>query len=89
MGPPCGTFSRAREKPIPQWMRDQGVPRPQPLRSEEFPLGLPDLSQSQLCQVLRVDLASQLAIFCAELAIILCNRKVLFSIENPGNSLIW
>eukprot|EP00972_Heterocapsa_arctica_P015611 2298684-Heterocapsa_arctica.AAC.1 len=28
MGPPCGTFSRAREKPIPQWMIDKGVPRP-------------------------------------------------------------
>eukprot|EP00972_Heterocapsa_arctica_P075400 11122466-Heterocapsa_arctica.AAC.1 len=33
-GIPCGTFSRAREKPIPEYLKAQGVPEPQPLRSE-------------------------------------------------------
>ena len=40
---PCGTFSRARERPIPVSLRRQGAPNPKPLRSTEFPYGLPDL----------------------------------------------
>jgi len=34
---PCGTFSRARERPLPRHLRQQGVPNPQPLRSESEP----------------------------------------------------
>ena len=41
MGLPCGTASRAREKPIPQELQEQGVPSPPQLRSAENPLGMP------------------------------------------------
>ncbi len=40
MAPPCGTASRARERPVSAWLQSQGVPSPKPLRSEEFPCGL-------------------------------------------------
>ncbi len=33
MAPPCGTMSRAREIPLPQWLKDKGIPEPYPLRS--------------------------------------------------------
>ena len=42
MGPPCGTFTRARERPVPEHLLAQGAPNPRPLRSEECPGGLPD-----------------------------------------------
>ena len=38
-GLPCGTCSRAREMPM------AGFFVPKPLRSEEFPMGLPGLSE--------------------------------------------
>jgi hypothetical protein len=34
IGPPCGTASRSREKPLPRWIKDRGVKEPEPLRSE-------------------------------------------------------
>ena len=37
MGPPCGTYSRARENRIPKWALARNAPNPQPLRSEKFP----------------------------------------------------
>ncbi len=42
-GVPCGTCSRAREKPIPMHLRKQGAPEPRPLRDERFPMGKPNL----------------------------------------------
>ena len=41
VAPPCGTATRAREKSIPAKKR-QGARAPPQLRSDEFPLGLPD-----------------------------------------------
>jgi hypothetical protein len=41
--PPCGTASRARDKPVPEYLRKLGAPNPQPLRSDKFPEGLPNL----------------------------------------------
>ena len=43
-GPPCGTASRARERPIPKALALRGAPQPRPLRSEQYPLGLPNLT---------------------------------------------
>ena len=37
LAPPCGTCSKARGIPMPY-----GSPGPQPVRSQEFPLGVPD-----------------------------------------------
>ena len=42
LGVPCGTASRARERPLPAHHVLASRP-PQPLRSAEFPLGLPSL----------------------------------------------
>jgi hypothetical protein len=33
-GPPCGTGSKAREKPISQALRDQGAPSPEPMSAQ-------------------------------------------------------
>ena len=41
MGPPCGTYTRARERRIPWWQRRRGVPDPKPLRSDKYPAGPP------------------------------------------------
>ncbi len=43
MGPPCGTYTRARGKPISAHLLKAGCPSPQPLRSEQYPAGLPNL----------------------------------------------
>ena len=55
LGPSCGTFSRAREIPVPRWKVEQGAPDPKPLRSEEYPLGLPNLVVSQRARVANVN----------------------------------
>ena len=41
--PPCGTASRAREKPLPLFLKQRGVHEPRQLRSTAFPGGLPGL----------------------------------------------
>ena len=43
MGPPCGTASRSREKPLSQAAKGLGFKEPQPLRSGLHPLGLPHI----------------------------------------------
>ena len=40
---PCGTGSRAREKPLPRALVNQGAKTPQPLRDSSHVLGLPGL----------------------------------------------
>ena len=58
---PCGTFSKARENPLPQWMKDQGIKEPQPLRSEKEPWGLGKYSERD--DEKRVELANELVAF--------------------------
>ena len=43
--PPCGTASKARERPMPQSLIQMGAPAPRQLRSATYSLGLPNLSQ--------------------------------------------
>ena len=45
MAPPCGTASRARERRLKTKDGRRAQIDPQPLRSEEFPDGLPSLGQ--------------------------------------------
>lgn len=78
--PVCGTASRARE--IDTGERNQ----PRPLRSNDAPDGLPDLSPTERR---RVDLANSLYSWAC-MAFILCvQRGVLATMENPNGSLFW
>lgn len=84
--PPGGTASRARERPLPAYLQLQGWIRPEPLRSEQFPLGLPDLHPKH--QV-RVQAANTIYAIVAKLCSALRELSVPFTIENPGRSLFW
>ena len=77
--PPCGTASRARE------VRRRGID-PKPLRSAEFPDGLPNLCGPDRD---RVRVANLLYKFTAEAVVRLEERGIAWSIENPSNSWMW
>ena len=74
--PSCGTASRAREK----------APGPPPLRSDRFPDGLPGHNPRDQE---RVDIANASYKAMIELASLLVQLGISFSIENPKNSLFW
>ena len=86
MAPPCGTSSRARERPIPLHLRRQGVPRPKQLRSAKYPLGFGWLTGTD---AVRVKLANQ----CYETVSEVFRECVLLGvftfIENPASSRMW
>ena len=62
MGLPCGTASLAREKPVAPHLQALGVPNPPPLRSAQFPLGLPNLGAYHQAKVDSANTLYQLAI---------------------------
>ena len=76
LAPPCGTSSRARELP-------NGPP---PLRSVEFPDGLPSLTG---LDALRVSQANELYRVTALIYSICCKKGILCLIENPRRSHFW
>ena len=80
LGLPCGISSWARELPIPKAMKQTGVPEPPPLRSAEWPLGLPHLAPHHQRGVTSANALYALAIEMSE---------VVFSVENPANSWLW
>ena len=76
-GTPCNTYSAARK---------EGDGGPPPIRSQQFPDGLPDLSAEQHAQVFLGNLfRDRTCEACAALALM----GFHFSIENPLGSLIW
>ena len=79
----CSTKSRARE--IPRDFGD-GRPPPRPLRSEQHPLGLPELTGSQLT---RVEQDNAAASFVLSEIDQLVDRGGGSVRENPYNSLHW
>ncbi len=81
--PPCGTSSKAREKPLPPGM---GHIKSDPLRSNEEPLGLQGLWGFD---ALRVGAANRLYALTVVMATILLIRGASISIENPSNSYFW
>ena len=83
---PCGTGSRAREKPIPKHLKRQGAPEPRPLRDSQFPLGRPGLTPNEQTKVTSANLLAEFVVELLKLAITL---KAVFSIENPRNSWMW
>ena len=82
IAPPCGTCSRAREISLPA----TGAPCPAPLRTFEFPDGLPNLSGSNL---VRVNKANQLYHFSSTLCAEAHRRGLVLAVENPRSSLFW
>ena len=76
LGPPCGTSSRARD------IR----PGPPPLRSSEFPEGLPCLHGVNLR---RVQAANSLYQLSAEVFRYCMESGTLCTVENPERSYMW
>eukprot|EP00435_Cladocopium_sp_Y103_P038332 s3870_g10.t1 len=79
LAPVCGTASRARE--IRRFVGD-----PKPMRSNEFPHGLPGLSEDDQ---FRVELANSLFQFACECFALAASLGVLVTLENPRNSYFW
>ena len=75
LAPVCGTCSRARQ------IKNGGPP---PLRSEEYPMGLPGLDANQQ---LRVDLANAMYVESRKLFSHCVARGILVTLENPRRSL--
>lgn len=86
LGLPCGTASRARDRPVSQELQARGVPNPPPLRDESHLLGKPNLGKLNQARVQSANILYQLgfniALFC------LAKGKAV-SIENPGRSWLW
>ena len=79
LGVPCGTASRAREIPI-----EGGGP--EPMRSPEFPDGLPNLRHRDKERVRKANL-----VYAAACRLILACHETgtAWTLENPTNSLFW
>ena len=88
MGPPCGTFTRARERPIPRWLLEHGAPCPAPLRSDDRPEGFSPRHLSSTDRI-KVHKGNVIAEFCAEVAQYCLKHGKSFSIENPTGSILW
>ena len=84
--PPCGTASKAREKPSPAHLKRKGVYEPQPLRSASSPEGLPGLGAEDQERVNKAnDIYSRTAAFFTA-----CHTKgIYWSGENPSSSYLW
>jgi len=83
LAPPCGTASAARGIPVPGCPQEM---QPVPLRSKEFPDGLPGLTGLNL---LKVEKANALYRATAVIVQFCVLYGILVSIENPLNSLFW
>ena len=79
-------MSRAREKLVPAALQRLGAPNPRPLRSNDYPDGLPDLEGLDL---IKVKLANKLSDFVAEVVLDMHQRRAFFTVENPLNSYLW
>ena len=86
VAPPCGTASRARERPLPRHLALAGVPQPKPLRDSSHPSGLPNLQGVNLDRVTQANAIYQL---CAELFALCHARGIPCTIENPRSSWLW
>ena len=85
-GPPCGTASRAREVRL---KNKDGTPAdidPLPLRTDEWPDGLPELSGHDKARVVAANLLYD---FVAAAIVKLTGRNIKWTVENPTNSLMW
>ena len=79
--PPCGTCSKARGIPLPD-----GSAGPQPLRSQEFLLGLPNLNYRDQQRVVS---ANEIYRLCGAFIQKLEALGIPWTVENPTNSWMW
>ena len=86
LAPPCGTFSRARDRPVPAEARAAGARTALRLRDDAHPFGLPGLLPEA---ARRVEAGNCLAAFTARVATWALERGVPFAIENPSSSRLW
>ena len=82
MGLPCGTASRAREKPVSVW----GAPQPRPLRDQNNLLGLDCLTESERH---RVDCANKVYRTAEHVLFQIFLLGLWVSLENPERSWLW
>lgn len=73
--PPCSSLSRIQQ-----------ISALGPLRTSEFPLGVPDLSEERQA---RVQIGNKCAAACAFLCRIFLKCGIPFIVENPGLSFLW
>ena len=86
IAPPCGTASRARERPLSAELQKRGFRGPPPLRSAAFPGGMPGLSpQNQL----KVDAANRFYDNSILIYKACALRDIFCSVENPRGSWMW
>ena len=83
LGVPCGTASRARGRPL-----RNGAPGPQPLRSKDFPLGVPTLVLGSANHA-RVLAANDLYLFAYRMLSFCLDHDIIVCVENPANSFLW
>ena len=84
LGLPCGTCSRAREKPLPQALAHMRAPKP--LRSETCLMGLGNLSSFDKQKVEKANDLYRFAVWIFQFCF---QFSVLVSIENPVRSWLW
>ena len=80
LAPPCGTASLAKNIPI---FDSQGRPFSRPLRSAEFPDGIPDLQDIDLDRVLASNTLYEL---CEKVCALCDLLNLRWIIENPFDS---
>eukprot|EP00435_Cladocopium_sp_Y103_P006911 s6056_g2.t1 len=86
MGLPCGTASRAREKPVAKRLRIDGAPQPRPLRDQNHLLGLPDLTPSEQY---RVTAANKVYATAEHVLFLIFTLGLWVTLENPERSWLW
>jgi len=85
LGLPCGTCSRARDKPLPPHLRAQ-FHDPPPLRDANNLLGFPTLTGTQ---ALKVNIANDLYRWGVRMLYLCWKNGIRVSIENPERSWLW
>ena len=85
-GLPCGTCSRARERPVSWQLVAAGAPQPRPLRDGDNLLGKPGLTPHETS---RVQLANQIYILAVHALFAAFSCGALVTLENPMRSWLW
>ena len=85
IAPPCGTCSAARNKRHRD-LEAAGYVLPQPVRSRAFLMGLPT---NRGLDAAKVAAANTLYYATLEIAKLCLQFDIMFSLENPENSLFW